>query len=103
MVRPSVANPVRGVELESVNWNVTCALFTAVDGVPVICPAEFTVKPAGSVLPVLVDHLRGAVPPLPVKLCEYATPADPLGSDVVVIDNPPTQETVAVVSAIFGS
>src|SRR4051794_33475261 len=43
-------------------------------------------RPAGSD-PAVVDHVYPPVPPLAAKVCWYATPTVPLGSDVVVTVN----------------
>src|SRR5690348_4058792 len=51
-------------------------------GVPEITPAALKVKPAGSA-PVEV-HVLPPVPPLATRVCEYATPTWPSGSDGVV-------------------
>jgi hypothetical protein len=41
----------------------------ATDGVPLIWPAELSVKPAGSA-PAAIDHVYGGVPPLAATFCE---------------------------------
>src|SRR5690348_9034790 len=52
-------------------------------GVPeIVAPSR--VKPRGK-LPLAIDHVYGAVPPLAEIFCEYAVPAFPAGNDVVVI------------------
>ena len=54
-------------------------------GVPVIAPlAPFKLKPAGSV-PLVIDQVSGAVPPLAANVVLYATFTCPFGSELVVI------------------
>jgi hypothetical protein len=45
----------------------------------------FSVRPGGRALPPVSSHVRGFVPPIVVRACEYATPTWPFASDVVVI------------------
>jgi hypothetical protein len=53
---------------ESVNVNVSAALFTPTVGVPLIVPAdEFNAKPARSIPDVIV-HVYGVVSPLAVNV-----------------------------------
>ena len=70
-------------EALSVTWIVKFA-GPATDGVPLIWPAELSVKPVGSV-PAEMDQVYGGVPPLAARLCEYAVPTCPFGNDEVVI------------------
>ena len=67
--------------------SVTCTVndtVPAVVGVPEITPVDATrLNPAGSV-PALTLQLYGVVPPLACSVVEYAVPAVPPGSDVVV-------------------
>jgi hypothetical protein len=64
-------------------------------GVPVIAPVEaFSDKPAGKV-PLVRDHVYGAVPPLAARVALYVMPTWPLGSEVVVITSAP-EEPVSV-------
>jgi len=42
--------------------------FPVADGVPLICPAGLTDKPAGKA-PVEIDHVYGGVPPLAARFC----------------------------------
>ena len=55
----------------------------AVVGVPLICPVELSVSPAGKAPP-LIDQLYGVVPPLACSVVEYPVPTVPPGCDVVV-------------------
>ena len=68
--------------------SVTCTVndtVPAVVGVPEITPVdEARLNPAGKA-PALIDQLYGVVPPLACSVVEYAVPAVPPGSDVVVI------------------
>jgi hypothetical protein len=67
--------------------SVTCAVKVygpTVVGVPLSAPARESVSPGGSAPPV-TDHVYGGLPPVAVKLCEYATPAVPPGSVVEVV------------------
>src|SRR5207244_783212 len=52
------------------------------------------VMPVGTE-PALTDHVRGAVPPMAAKACEYAAPTSPLGSGEAVVSD----STALVVSA----
>ena len=67
--------------------SVTCTVNDAVPavvGVPEITPVDATrLNPAGNV-PALTLQLYGVVPPLACSVVEYAVPAVPPGSDVVV-------------------
>jgi hypothetical protein len=56
----------------------------AVPGVPDIVPPTDSVNPEGSV-PADIVHVYGGDPPEAASACEYAVPAVPAGSDVVVI------------------
>jgi len=68
---------------ESVTCTVNDAVPAAV-GVPEIKPVDATrLNPAGNV-PALTLQLYGVVPPLACSVVEYAVPAVPPGSDVVV-------------------
>src|SRR5476649_1127252 len=51
----------------------------AVKGVPANTPAAVSVRPFGNT-PLVTPKLYGAVPPLPVIVCAYATPTVPLGN-----------------------
>jgi predicted RecA/RadA family phage recombinase len=55
-------------------------------GVPLIAPLAASDKPAGSD-PTVVDHVFPPDPPLAARVCEYAAPTVPLGSDEVVTVN----------------
>jgi hypothetical protein len=55
----------------------------AVVGVPLTCPVALSANPAGKA-PALIDQLYGFVPPLACSVVEYAVPAVPPGSVVVV-------------------
>ena len=67
--------------------SVTCTVNDAVPaavGVPEITPVDATrLNPAGNV-PALTLQVYGVVPPLACSVVEYAVPAVPPGSDVVV-------------------
>ena len=66
--------------------SVTCTVNDAVPavvGVPLICPVELSVSPAGKE-PALIDQLYGVVPPLACSMVEYPVPVVPPGSDEVV-------------------
>jgi hypothetical protein len=67
--------------------SVTCTVNDAVPavvGVPEIAPVDATrLNPAGNV-PALTLQVNGVVPPLACSVVEYAVPAVPPGSDVVV-------------------
>ena len=52
-------------------------------GVPVICPCELRVSPAGGKLLPVTNQLKVPVAPTAAKVCEYADPIDPFGSEVV--------------------
>jgi hypothetical protein len=58
----------------------------AVVGVPLIAPLAASDSPAGSE-PTVVDHVLPPDPPLATRVCEYATPTVPLGSEEVVTVN----------------
>jgi hypothetical protein len=61
--------------------------------VPLMTPAELRLYPEGSA-PEAIDHVYGVAPPLATRVCEYATPAVPLGSgEAVVIDKFPNVVT----------
>jgi len=67
--------------------SVTCAVKLydpTVVGVPVSAPALESASPGGSG-PVVTDHVYGGVPPVALKLWEYATPGVPPGSVVEVV------------------
>jgi hypothetical protein len=56
--------------LESATWNVSDALVTAALGVPLTMPVTaFKDKPEGR-LPLVMDHEKGAVPPLHARVAE---------------------------------
>ena len=56
------------------------------DGVPVIAPVlVLRFSPVGNV-PTDNDQVRGAVPPVDARICEYAVPDVAPGSDDVVIE-----------------
>jgi hypothetical protein len=66
-------------------------------GVPEITPVPaVSASPAGSA-PLAIDHVYGGVPPLAARVAEYAVPATPIGSAVVVTASPPGAGTVSVV------
>ncbi len=100
MVRPKVA--VAEFELESVTWKLTCALFAAAVGVPVICPPEVNVNPAGRLVGNGRVHVNGVGPPVAVRVWEYATPTVPPGSGEGVETARFPMLTVAVASTILG-
>jgi hypothetical protein len=56
----------------------------AVVGVPEIAPLPASVSPGGND-PLATDHTYGGVPPLAARVCVYAVPAVPAGSDAVVM------------------
>src|SRR5262249_58564636 len=54
-------------------------------GVPTILPvALLSDSPVGS-NPLVIDHVYGCVPPVPVNVAEYGVPVVPLGNDWVVM------------------
>lgn len=56
--------------LESLTIIVSLSFDTALDGVPLIVPAEpFKESPVGNV-PLVIDHVYGAVPPVAAKVAE---------------------------------
>src|SRR5579884_2491108 len=60
-----------------------------VEGVPLMTPVdEFSARPVGR-KPELgtIDQLYGGCPPPAVNVCEYTTPADPPGKEVVRIES----------------
>jgi len=58
----------------------------ACDGVPSIAPdVAATVRPGGS-CPEEMDQVYGGVPPVAVRVVEYAVPICPSGSELVEID-----------------
>ncbi len=60
-------------------------------GVPVMAPDDaFNVSPLGSDPLLTVQLPYGGVPPAAVKVCAYARPTSPLGSEVVVMVSPAT-------------
>jgi hypothetical protein len=70
---------------ESVTLKVSGVALTATEGVPLIAPVEaFRVNPVGSV-PAVSCQKKGAMPPPVWRICEYAVPATPLASEVVVM------------------
>ena len=72
-------------EPESVTLKVSGVAFTAAVGVPLMRPVDaFNDKPFGKA-PAVNCHVKAPVPPVAVRLCEYATPTWPLGRDVVVM------------------
>jgi hypothetical protein len=85
MVRLRVALLFWTGEPESVTLKVKDAALTGTVGIPLISPLDaLRVKPLGSV-PAVNCQLRVPVPPVAVRVFEYATPAWPFGRDVVVI------------------
>ena len=52
----------------SVTWTVKLEV-PAADGVPLITPADDSVRPAGSA-PAVTDQAKGGVPPVAVNVCE---------------------------------
>ena len=65
-VNVKLAVCLRAGTLESVTWNVSPRLVTAIEGVPVIVPVEAVkFKPAGSV-PLVRAQVYGVVPPVAV-------------------------------------
>jgi len=68
---------------------LSCTLTVNVDvapvvGVPEMVPLEASVRPAGR-LPAAIDHVYADVPPVAANWLEYPVPADPEGSELVVI------------------
>jgi hypothetical protein len=55
-------------------------------GVPVIAAELLRLSPAGND-PEVIDHARGALPPVAASGCEYGSPTRPVCSDGVVIVN----------------
>ena len=83
--------------------SVTCTVNVAVpaaDGVPPMLPAALRVSPAGSA-PVAIVQVYPTVPPLAVRVCWYAVPTTPAGSDEVpmVSPTPTTIDKLAVALA----
>jgi hypothetical protein len=79
----AMLNPFSAVAPE---LSVTCTVKFAVpgaDGVPLIVPPDASVSPDGRA-PALMPHEYPPVPPLAASVCEYACPAVPPGSEVVV-------------------
>ena len=71
---------------ESVTCTVKFVVPEAV-GVPLMTPVEaLMARPAGSE-PTEIDHVYGVVPPVAVRVCEYATPCWPLGKEVELIES----------------
>src|ERR1035437_2737926 len=66
----------------SVTVMVTLVVPYAV-GVPESTPAELNTSPGGST--VVVDQVYGSVPPVALRVVEYAALTTPAGKDVVVI------------------
>jgi hypothetical protein len=72
--------------LASVTLNVSGELLTTAVGLPAIAPvAALRDKPAGSV-PLVSDHVYGAVPPVAPNVAEYAVFTWPFARLVVVIE-----------------
>src|ERR1022692_2785265 len=70
--------------LTSVTWMVKLKL-PAVVGVPLICPvAEFSATPAGRV-PAGTLKVKGNVPPVITRVCEYLAPTVPCGNGEAVV------------------
>jgi hypothetical protein len=70
--------------LTSVTWMVKLKL-PAVVGVPLICPvAEFRATPAGRV-PAVTLKVKGNVPPVITRVCEYLAPTVPCGNGEAVV------------------
>jgi hypothetical protein len=83
---------------ESVTVNVSGVAVTAANGVPLISPvAGFNVKPAGIIQAVNCQVLA-PTPPVAVSVCEYATPALPLLSAVVVIVSTELVDVIVMVA-----
>src|SRR5579883_1755734 len=81
---------VNGALAFALELSVTCTVKfegPADDGVPLIRPAELSASPAGSE-PAVTVQAYPPVPPPADRVCEYAVPATPLGSDVVVMVSP---------------
>src|SRR5574340_1247130 len=68
----------------SVTWTVKRNA-PLVAGRPVMTPVEELRDNAAGSVPVLIAQVYGAVPPSAISVAEYAMPAAPFGSDVVVI------------------
>ena len=71
--------------LESVAFTVKLVVPLGPAGVPVMCPDESMLKPAGK-LPLLTVSLTIPAPPKVAIVWLYAVPGVPAGSDVVVTD-----------------
>lgn len=71
--------------LESVAFTVKLVVPLGPAGVPVMCPEESMLKPAGK-LPLLTVSLTIPAPPEVAMVWLYAVPCVPAGSDVVVTD-----------------
>ena len=71
--------------LESVTFTVKLAVPFGPAGIPVICPDESMLSPAGRV-PVLTVRVRVPAPPEVAMDWLYAVPSVPAGSEVVVMD-----------------
>ncbi len=70
--------------------SVTCTVKVAVpaaDGIPAIAPTALSVNPTGSA-PALTLHVYPPVPPVAARVCEYAAPTTPPGSDDVLTLSP---------------
>src|SRR5215470_9129944 len=94
-----MASPAGAIVIES-----ALVFATAGDSESVTCTVKFVVpeavgvalftqvealmaRPAGSE-PTEIDHVYGVVPPVAVKVCEYATPCWPFDNEPVVIASP---------------
>jgi hypothetical protein len=89
MVSVKLALAVWAGEPESVSLNVSGVALTIALGVPLICPVvALSARPLGSV-PAVSCQEYGVVPPVAARVCEYAVPITPFGSEVVVMMNAP--------------
>jgi len=86
-VRVNAAVAVCAGDPESVAWTVNDEAPVCV-GVPEICPPALRLNPAGND-PDTTDHVYGAVPPTPLRACEYAEPTVAAGNDDVSTTNVP--------------
>src|SRR5205085_2648716 len=88
MLRPPAMVMDNAFDADAPTLSLTASVKLAVPavvGVPVIAPVPaLRFSPAGSA-PTVTDQLSGAVPPLAVAVCEYATPAVLPGKALVVI------------------
>ena len=82
MASCKVVETTCGVVAPSVTVMVTLVVPYAV-GVPESTPAELNTSPGGST--VVVDQVYGSVPPVALRVVEYAALTTPAGKDVVAI------------------